>query len=1369
METVLLKRENGKVYQIADSNQLIKSGFKKPAPFHVDFNSIKSVDDFERSFKPLKPANWKAVVQALPLSSKGATAQSESNFIFDLLNKGALALRESAPEASAQSGRATRNMRRSAGAGSSDTAVVEASSGAPSKVGEPPKAEKELTAIQTTDAAKVSDDATEGAQPVEETETKGCPISMISGEELLQLTDGELPGPIPFKWERTYRSGHARDIGLGCGWTHSACETLQEYSSNLIVLTDTEGRTLRFKRPKINQSSLLINEGLRLKCISADAYLLSAEGKPNKLFHRLRHSGIFLLREIHHSGYVAASSHSGKDAFGYKLKIVHNANSRVVAIESNWGKRLLLKRNGKGQITKVWLEDTPTGEKKLVAAYEYDSNLDLVAQKDESGNGEQYQYHNHLFKQRTLATGFSYYYEWTGSDTKARCKRTWGDNGIYEYHFYWDPKNNKSSAIDSRGKRMDYQYNEFGQITREVDAEGGVHQYEYVNGRKTAYIDPNGAKTRYTYDSENNLIGTFGPDGPNRRPLFSHSRWYFNGRVTKINNNGAQWRRDYNQRGLICAITAPNHQTTEFLYNDFGLLTEVQKDGQATKYKWNEQAELTTVIQPSGHRQVFQYNPFGQIIRVEYWLNAQEKTSEINYQYNDQNQVSQITYPNNEFVSLVYNANGQVAQVRDRQGRITRYEYDGLSQVVKRIDSAGNCLEYEYDTERNLIALINENGDTYKFDYDGNERLIGEVGFDGRLQRYFYDAAGHLLRTVDADEVLTDFARDPLGRMLTRKSYRVNVKPKTPAQKQTRISRSSWEPERFPLNLKRPDTLSRNVDFNRFAYDASGQLVECFNANQLLQFSYDALGRPLKEQHCDINNFNKVGSSEAEFLFEYTRDGQLAALGFPDGQWVDYSYDKLGLLKNVDFNEQSIATIQRDEFGRETARQQGALNTFTDYDPSGRLARQRASNFQNKTTPIERRYQYDEFGNLNYLKDGDEETRYVYDKLNRLVSAEGAGGAESFVFDPASNLLSTGDGPGRAIGNRLRIQGDRKLFYDARGNLIQENRGKEGKIQTRFSYNVNNQLVKTIRGEQVTEYRYDPLGRRIEKKDSFGSTRYLWAGDQMLQESRGHINKTYIYEPQSFRPLALVQDEKIYHYHVDQIGTPRELTNEQGEIVWKARYKTYGNVAVQEVEEVENNLRFQGQYFDDETGLHYNRHRYYNPNIGQFTTQDPIGLLGGVNNYQYAPNPVGWIDPFGLSCREDDSGRPLSSSQYSVYSEAQLKQGIDYPGRSDKAHFQSSNKQLYEQFQENPDYAEAMEAKFPGINQNVQPGPRGAHSRAAPHQDLTWHHHPEKEGVMQLVPKAQHQAPGPVQNTLHPNGKGGMENWGGGRNKGKGG
>jgi RHS repeat-associated protein len=90
------------------------------------------------------------------------------------------------------------------------------------------------------------------------------------------------------------------------------------------------------------------------------------------------------------------------------------------------------------------------------------------------------------------------------------------------------------------------------------------------------------------------------------------------------------------------------------------------------------------------------------------------------------------------------------------------------------------------------------------------------------------------------------------------------------------------------------------------------------------------------------------------------------------------------------------------------------------------------------------------------------------------------------------------------------------------------------------------------------------------------------------------------------------------------------LTDSQGSIVWSARYRAYGNLALADVEEIDNPLRFQGQYFDAEMGLHYNLNRYFDPNAGRFINQDPIRLLGGGNLYRYLENPVNWVDPLGL-------------------------------------------------------------------------------------------------------------------------------------------
>ncbi|MDC6133994.1 RHS domain-containing protein, partial [Burkholderia gladioli] len=130
-------------------------------------------------------------------------------------------------------------------------------------------------------------------------------------------------------------------------------------------------------------------------------------------------------------------------------------------------------------------------------------------------------------------------------------------------------------------------------------------------------------------------------------------------------------------------------------------------------------------------------------------------------------------------------------------------------------------------------------------------------------------------------------------------------------------------------------------------------------------------------------------------------------------------------------------------------------------------------------------------------------------------------------------------------------------------------------------------------------------------------------------------------------------DARVMFYYCDQIGTPLMMTDEAGEVVWEAAYKAWGET--REVIErasaasggavARNTLRFQGQQVDDETGLHYNRHRYYDPVSGRFTSRDPIKLAGGINVYQYAPNSVSWVDQLGLA------GTPIQENEVTTYSD----------------------------------------------------------------------------------------------------------------------
>jgi RHS repeat-associated protein len=211
-------------------------------------------------------------------------------------------------------------------------------------------------------------------------------------------------------------------------------------------------------------------------------------------------------------------------------------------------------------------------------------------------------------------------------------------------------------------------------------------------------------------------------------------------------------------------------------------------------------------------------------------------------------------------------------------------------------------------------------------------------------------------------------------------------------------------------------------------------------------------------------------------------------------------------------------------------------------------------------------------------------------------------------------------------------------------------------------------------------YLYDALGRRIAKlaqavvpvrpsagsgwqehertrinaERGYGLTLYGWEGDTLAYETseRDKTTTHYVYEPGSFTPLmqakaaaGVMLDDSVTkvqpiraaaYYHCDQIGTPQELTDSDGELAWSAKYRAWGEAkeAISEAARkagIGNPLRFAGQYHDAETGLHYNRHRYYDPSTGRFISKDPIGLEGGLNAFQYAPNPTGWIDPLGLT------------------------------------------------------------------------------------------------------------------------------------------
>lgn len=397
-----------------------------------------------------------------------------------------------------------------------------------------------------------------------------------------------------------------------------------------------------------------------------------------------------------------------------------------------------------------------------------------------------------------------------------------------------------------------------------------------------------------------------------------------------------------------------------------------------------------------------------------------------------------------------------------------------------------------------------------------------------------------------------------------------------------------------------------------------------------LVFEYDQ-GGLLKTEH----------QGWASLHYRYDDLDRLTGMVLPDGQSIGYKRDPGGLLAGIDLNGAPLSRHRLSSMGDEIERTQGDLLSAYVYDEQGRLTQHRLHQQRVKDVVAQRDYQYAANGNLQSIQDSRKGLReYVYDPMDRLVGVRGDL-YEQLIHDPAGNLLEQNQGAStenraNVRGNRLTMHGDCHYEYDEFGNLTEERRGKGQKLVTRYIYDCEHRLSSVIKPDGSTwHYEYDAFGRRIAKTNGLTRTEFLWQGDRLIAEEIGDQYRTYIYEPDSFKALALVdgygpEQARIYYYHLDHLGTPQELTNTQGDLVWSVTYRAYGNVVRAVVQEIDNPLRFQGQYYDPETGLHYNRHRYYNPNTGRFQTPDPIGLAGGLNNYQYVPNPTGWVDPLGL-------------------------------------------------------------------------------------------------------------------------------------------
>jgi RHS repeat-associated protein len=1077
------------------------------------------------------------------------------------------------------------------------------------------------------------------------------PVIIATGEKSLKEADFDLPGPIPLIWERSYRSGDMRSGWFGPGWSTALSVELRLSAAGLIY-HDPTGRQVPLPWLSPGDQHFDAYEQFTLVRRNEHEWRIVHKSRLTQVFLRMRED-LFTLPlaqltdandnrlSLHYPAppddpFEPWRPHALTDSAGREIHLRWDERSCLLAVGSH----------GHGAPASsgtpmVWL-----------ARYVYTPEGELAEAIDPVGQVRRYEWRGNVLTAYTRRDGARFFAEYDVHAPHGRVLRSYAEADGTGLRFEYLDRLRATRITDELGRQTLYEYDERRDILATTGPDGVRAGTLFdANGHPRGKVDALGRETRYQFDQRGNLTSVVDAAGGQSRITYDAQD-----RAVELTDAlGNKWRREYDECGNLTATIDPLERTTCFMHDDRGLPVRVtDARGGVKRLEWDAQGLLASYADCSGRVTRFAHDPLGRMVEQQDALGQVTR-----YAWDDAGRLLGVLEPGDSLHRYEWDGEGRLLRYVDPLDRATRYSYDTHGRPVQRIDAADRVLRYEYDAAGRLVALVNENGACTSFFYDLADHLTDEIGFDGRHQRYVYNLAGeltHVVETGGSDEgpgKVTRFERDALGR-LTAKRH------------------------------------AGEAAETRFSYDKLGRLTAADNDAARLRFAYDPVGQLLCEQQ------TLAGGSAAEaqnrtLAHQYDVLGNRVATTLPDGRTLNWLFYGSGHLHQINIAEpdpegshQVITDIERDGLHREVQRSQGALSSRYDFDPAGRLVRHRAGTLNGRgelRALLERQYRYDQAGQL--IARGDSlrgEQQFSYDPTSRILAAQGGPNLlELFAFDPAGNLLAS-EGRGQIDDNRLSVYQDLRYEYDAHGNVVSRRKGAHE--QATYTWNAEHQLAQatvTRHGvTQTTSYAYDALGRRVAKRDAFGSTRYLWDGDMMLQSARGERQALYLYEPYSFVPLATIQDGRTYWYQCDQIGAPLELTDEDGEIAWAADYKVWGEAKLRSVARigsgsgpawspsttlarvdgrtpqppsgpVEQPFRLQGQQFDEETGLHYNRFRYYDPGIGRFVSQDPIGLSGGFNLMLYGPDPLRWVDPWGLAgSTVDGTGKLVSLNDHGI-------------------------------------------------------------------------------------------------------------------------
>lgn len=1030
------------------------------------------------------------------------------------------------------------------------------------------------------------------------------PIDVASGEVVLHRRDVALPGGLPLELERTHVSSYREGRLFGPSWASTLDQHL-EVDAGAVTYAAADGMMLRYPRPPA---------GTPVFPLSGPRWPLTWDADGGYTVENPR--SLQRMRFASHGG-TRWRLESTSDRNGNRIDLTYDEAGSLAEIRHTGGYRIAAETDG-GRVTALRLvtgDDTPS---RVLARYAYDHAGDLVQAFGPSGESQRFAYDDqHRLTGWRDGNGHWYRYLY---DEQGRGIRGEGDQGILDTALRYDPAGRWTEVTDSLGNVTTYRFNDRQRVISQVDPLGNETTFGWdEQDRMVSRTDPLGATVRYFYDDAGNLTGLRRPDGRE-----SHATYNALGLPTRVvEADGAEWRNRHDERGNLTAVIDPL--------------------GNVTRYGRDEHGAVTSIVDPLGNTTTIQVSPAGLPLDV-----TDPAGSAITYGYDDFGRVSTITDPlgGTAFFTWTpeglpasrrlpggaterweHDAEGNLVAYTDAAGRTTRIEYGAFATPLTQTGPDGTHLTFSHDTELRLTAVINQQGMAWRYEYDPAGNLVRETDFGHRILTYRHDAAGRLVGRADGDEPATEYVRDSLGNVVEKRT-----------------------PERT----------------TGYEYDLAGALVRAVDPVVDLRFERDGLGRVVAET-CNGRTVTSV----------YDASGRRTSRRTPTGAVSTWEYDPVGRPSALVAGGQRF-TFEYDAAGREVRRRVGANTVLEQHwnadhllvsqqlwrgpRPDAERALVQHRNYAygpgREITAVwdriagSRRFSLDPNGRVTAVRAQGWTERYAYNEAGDIVHAGWPAGGDS-----TDEAQTVGDREYR--GNRLYRSGRTFYRHDARGRtILRSHRTLSGQDrQWRYEWDAEDRLVAGVTPDgHRWRYEYDALGRRTTKlrvgADGLVAERvdFTWDGDCLIEEAHrrpsGDVRVTsWDYRPGTFEPVAQYRrgipvdasqewfDRQFHAIITDAIGAPAELVDTDGDLAWRRSSSLFGGRLGGAVsgDPVACPIGFPGQYHDAETGLAYNRYRYYEPETGRYLSSDPIGLMGGLRPYGYVRNPVGQIDPLGLS------------------------------------------------------------------------------------------------------------------------------------------